>query len=166
MQFTKYIAIALLCAPLAAQAIGRSGNGRIQSVQEGFSTIQPLQLPEFQAADDGSIRLMNSGIMDAMHTQAALYAHRFSVFYPTRTAMDRDTLKLDFASNGWRQSAAPQDQCIDLYYSDRGSATAVVAVWGMGKGVVLVGPKLGVVAYAIDQMIQNLQLDPGACAWK
>lgn len=155
--------------PLAAWPIGRTGTGRVQmqGLEDGFVTLIPPQFPEGKTLPDGTLQLTNSQFVSGFGQDTPeVDAHRFAVFFPTRTSFGRDQLKLDLTANGWMSSSLHQDACIDVYKMESGSFSSAIAVWGVGRGVVFVGKKNAFTTFAIDTFLSNLQLTPGACAWK
>lgn len=167
MKRLKLTAAALVAVflPIMAQPIGRTGNGRMAGLEDGFKTAMPSQLPEVYTGADGSLKCMNPAILDSTGSSPKVIVHRFSVANPTRATMDRDTLKLELLANDWHPKVFAQDPCVDVYVRDQGSVLAVIAVWGEGKGLEVIGARDGFTRRAIDEIIGNLSLDSGACAW-
>jgi hypothetical protein len=159
------IAAIAIMIPISGQTIGRTGNGRMASIEDGFVTNMPSQLPDVQAASDGSLKCMNPAILDSSGSSPSVIVHRFAVANQSRANMDRDSLKLELLANDWHPVSFPQDPCVDLYVKDQGSVLALIGVWGGGKGFEVIGARDGFTRTAINEIVSGLVLDRGACAW-
>lgn len=169
MRVIKTTFVAVLCAaliPSVGETIGRTGNGRMAGLEDGFTAGMPSQLPDVQTGADGTLRCMNPGILDSTGSSPKVLVYRFGMANPSRAKMDRDTLKLELLANDWHPREFQRDPCVDLYVRDQGSALALIAVWGEGKGFEVIGRRDGFTATAINEIVAGLELDPGACAWK
>lgn len=169
MKLFKLSLATALCAVLFSspgQTIGRTGNGRMMGVEDGFTASMPTQLPEVQTGADGSLRCTNPAVMDSSGESPKVIVYRFSVANPSRAQMSRDDLKLELLNNDWKPRAFAKDPCVDLYVRDQGSVLALIGVWGVGKGFEVIGGRNPFTAKAIDEIVAGLVLEPGACAWK
>ena len=160
------IAVMAILLPVMGQTIGRTGNGRMAGLEDGFTASMPSQLPDIQTGADGSLRCINPAILDSTGSSPKVIVHRFATANPSRAKMDRDTLRLELLANDWHVRVFAKDPCVDLYVRDQGSVLALIGVWGVGKGFEVIGSRDQFTANAIDEIVSGLELDIGACAWK
>lgn len=156
----------LLLIPLSAFPIGRSGNGLISSVPDGFTANSPKFFDQSAPLPLDALKISAPTIRTASSSAAPqIELRRFSVEYANDVSLSRTDMRNKFAANGW-WIASHADTCIEIYLSDYESASTAVVTWGMGKGVVILGAKNVLVKASIKSILDSLTLEPGACAWK
>lgn len=155
----------ILAAPNIAFPIGRSGNGRIASLEDGFSTESPKYFDQARELPNNSLRIL----APTVRTSGSLFSpeielRRYEVEFPQEVKLTRQETLARFALHGW-WNAKHADPCVEVFLSDNESASSAVATWGEGRGVVMIGPKNGISKSAIREMLDKLTLEPGACGW-
>jgi hypothetical protein len=150
----------------AALGIGRSGNGTIIDPKSGVTFGQPARFVEATELPGGRLRLISympepsMGAVGNPFLEISSFGFSLSGF----AGLGRAELKEAMQAQGW-VSKPTQDPCVDAYRQSGNGSLAELQAWGVGKGVVVVGPQSFQVKQALDEIRATLRLNEGACAW-
>lgn len=156
---------ALLCASLS-HAIGRSGNGKIVGWEDGFEADSPSAYLLPKKMQEGGLRLARPFAMPGSSSQDDhVDLRRLVVEYPTKANATRVEFVEAMLASGWRQVLS-NDACKESFGFESANIRASLVAWGADRGVVILGVDAPSVAFAIDEIVRTLVIDPGACSWK
>ena len=168
--------VGLLLASPFAWPISGVGNRQIESKASGFVAQIPLDLcrglicglTEIAESskviiEDFSGIIYQSGIARAP-LKLRLVASEFTIQEPNWVNLDRNEIKRTLNSLGWQALASP-NLCMEVWSKMSPSDSTFVATWGRGKGLVLYGPNFPRLNQEARDLIQSIELSPGACAW-
>jgi|GEM_PF-1640481 len=172
------LAGALLLAGAPAGAISRVGNSSIGDtwlVDEalGFTTRFPQGLYNSRELPDDGLELVTSPrfVNDpgrpgfrSLRVQLRSFRSDFGQMANWTQEQVRGAF-LGMNSDVWWEGRAA-DPCVLVFLSERGNLHQLVTTWGAGKGLVVFGEKDADVQRAMRQMLGDLRLDQGACAWQ
>ncbi|MCM2279733.1 MAG: hypothetical protein NDJ89_16790 [Oligoflexia bacterium] len=161
-------------ASFQANAITRVGNSRFGSDDQGFSS---RIAPEFcrngfcstRLTLEGSLILEDHALLIPMASGIFLPARAvvadFAAKYPSWVSLSREEIRNRLANGPWVK-LVHSDPCVEAWLVSQDGTIATVATWGGGKGVVMVAPGAEPLLRAIESMNRDIELIPGACAWK
>jgi hypothetical protein len=159
------IVAAVFVAASSAHPIGRSGNGRMASLEDHASTSIP---PDFQILEpmaNKGVKLTSRSIF-LLHQPASFETRRFSSDFSIFAKFTRDEISAELTKNGWQRSSLPTDPCVDIYDITNNSVASRIIIWGPQTGFVFVGTSNPYSALAFYNMARDLTVDAGACGWK
>ena len=160
------ISISSPFASAVAGGIGRVGNSSIGSDELGFVSPIPSQFPVTQILPE-RIKITSPFIRNS-NGQEQFFVETIHTVFGTEseswTRKDWEDLLLLNTDHLW--VIANDNPCVAGYHwYNREGQIFGLATWGQGKGIVFTS--LGTTASfrAIEQMILQLELSNGACAW-
>ncbi|MEK7357129.1 MAG: hypothetical protein AAB250_11820 [Bdellovibrionota bacterium] len=156
---------ALACASLS-HAIGRSGNGKLVGTEDGFEADAPSAFFMPDSLPNGGLRLNRSFVMPGSgHQSAYIDILRLTAEFPSMGELKRADFVKGFVDQGWT-SMPSANACIEtLRYKGHGTEAAIVA-WGPDKGVVVLTAESDLGTAAVEEIVETLVIDSGACSWK
>jgi hypothetical protein len=157
----------------SAFAVSRVGNGSVGDLKTGFKDNIPAPFRFMNETKDQSVVLRADRILAPNHgsgfsgnnSPLILLIKDFATEYPTLKNQSRAEIEVDFLNSGWKKTSSP-NPCVDNYVQINPSAHAGIAVWGGNKGMVAVGMPAPEVANAIQALLDQVELERGACSWK
>lgn len=159
------VSLALSAAPLVANAIGRSGNGKIRGDEDGFETQVPRPYVVSQDIGRGALRLLDPiRPMGSAGLASFIELRRLSVEFPELTSKTRPEFVDTFVQGTWSQVAS-NNPCLEVLRSESKSALAMIVAWGPGRGVVILAPRSALAEQAAAVVLHSITIDPGACSW-
>lgn len=161
----KIIVLAMMIVSAFTHAAGRVGGGKLSNDDDLYQTKLPAAFSEYEIFDE-TVRLVGpmATLTTGVSSPQFIEVYRFVNESPIK-GNSRQVVEDFYTQNSW-QKIGHTDLCIDVYVKKNVSAITYVAVWGNQAGVVLVGQNNKLTGQSINQMIQNIELLPGACSWK
>lgn len=148
--------------------ISKVGNSVIGSQKTGFQTGIPYPFFDTQVLKSEGMRLRSvvpenhivpgSGSI-VSYIEMNDFDSMFDLSYSTR-----DEARADFLAKGWKELET-KDSCHLSMIIENNSAVTSVSLWGPQKGLVAFGIKTSNVRSGLKQIVDNLTIEPGACAW-
>jgi len=145
--------------------IGRSGNGSsLVSDSLGFRADAPKAFPEIRLLEGEALRLRFPGVefLNGAMIQPFIEVSPISKLFPEVREWSRAQVEEHFNSIGWVK-AQGEDSCIDIYRQPE--SQVFIAIWGIGKGISVIGPDSSNVKVGIREILGTLRLSVGACSW-
>lgn len=166
MKITAWIFI-LFFIP-GAFAVSRVGGGKVKSNSSGFEMTVPNAYARIEPYGQDKVIARGPQFFSANRGLVELFIRiaEFADEFPDAIPQTSSELALRFHLAGWSQHSTVNNSCVLMFSRRSSSLTSYILTWGSGKGFVLNGPGYEDVDQAMQSMIQTLQLDPGACAWK
>lgn len=152
---------------LHANAVSRVGGGKIRSNSSGFETAVPESFALIEVSTENSLRASGPPVVtrESGITRQYVEIVEFNQEFPDAVNLSEQELQSRFSKSGWTATHI-DERCALAISSSNGQVTARIVTWGSGRGVVLKGPDLPGVQDAMTELLTNLKLDTGACAWK
>lgn len=160
-----FIALAMLLAA-SAWGIGRSGNGTISSKETGFIANAPANFILSEELTGERLRLtapvveMKGNVPSRPFLEFGGVGQTLPVLLEAGREQARETL----SSLGWRPKPH-SDPCVDAYQRISEGGDHLIFLWGIGKGLGVIGPHSPYVRNGENEILRTLTLEPGACAW-
>lgn len=170
MKFTLIILglLIFLSSPIAHSAggIGRVGTSSIGSETLGFLTPLPVKFPHTQPLAT-RLKITSPFIRNSNGQEHILVESVHSVFGDDTLTYDRKDWELLAArSSDSIHYVHGEDDCVlGMRWVNRDGQIFGLAVWGGGKGILFSSIGESPSWKAIRDMIQDIQLTDGACAW-
>ena len=166
---TKFV-FTFICSALwalHAGAVSRVGGGKIRSNSSGFETEIPESFALIESSTDNSLRASGRPVLTRENGLTRQYVEivEFDQEFPDAVGLSALELQSRFSKAGWTPVPA-NEHCALAISSSNNRVTARIVTWGSGRGFVLKGPALPDVQKVMAELISNMKLDNGACAWK
>ncbi len=174
MNLQGWIWAGLLAAAPAAQAISRVGNAHIGDPALGFlvEASENFALKTFEDVETEAVLQSKRQVIRFRDDRpqrgyVRVEIHHFSTAFASQVESSREEIPEwlgEWEDVEWTK-VATEDGCIDAYRMTNDTAHAAILMWGVGKGLLLVGERSNYSAEEIGRWIQTLELEEGACAW-
>ena len=149
------------------------GNARIGDASTGFDTKFPDRFFDSRETPSGDFEIQTkpklastAGSQPYFKTfkiQLWQFGTRFPDF-ASRTRSELHKVFLENPSMVWWEGHS-NDPCVEVFLADSGNLYQALATWGSGKGVIVLGERDPDVLRGMREIISELRLAPGACAW-
>ena len=148
-----------------ALGVSRVGGGKIASATDQFVATVPIPFMSRQV--DSETVEMDGPIAMGLNFPGPqiMDARTLRIMFPKLQNDTRTEFRKFFERAGWVHAENPNPCIEELLWSKNKTAAAVVS-WGQDKGMVVVGPLTAEIQRAILQLVNSIQLKPGACAWQ
>jgi hypothetical protein len=163
--------LTMVCAELIAPRsafpiIGRTGNGAICDLVEGYTAQVPVDFNQISLADKGAVILNSDYMIDPQFGGTEnIQATPFSEVYPDQSNMNSASVLAFFQAAPQMTYTVISTPNCSLSLLGEGVNTWVgVSTWGNGNGYILTGLKTDEAKQAILSMLQDTEITP-AC-WK
>lgn len=158
------ILLCLIFISLLAHTASRVGGGKLSNDDDLYEMPISGNFSDYEVFGE-VIRLKGPIVVNSgFSIPAMIQVSRFIDLSPIASS-SREIIFEFYKNNEW-QYEKHNNFCIDIYSKETSSAVTYVAVWGNDKGVILTGQKNSLVENAIEEMLNNIELLPGACSWK
>lgn len=172
MQLNKFYLSALtlacvgLIAPRSAFPIGRTGNGAIYDLAQGYTAQVPTDFSQISLADKGAVILNSNYMLDPeFGVPENMQATPFVEIYPALTNANSATVLAFFQAAPQMTYTAVSTPNCSLSLLGEGVNTWVgVSTWGNGNGYVVAGQKTDEAKQAILSILQNTVIT--SSCWK
>ena len=167
--------IFILCGGVlgASWALGVSqvGGGKVSSVDLGYSANVPATFSQGFLVGPQGVQLQ-SGFLAQNPFGNRLGSLVINLYelpqeWPHLAQLNtRQDFQTALIQLGWSRVTIGSDPCLEIFEKDSSTTISIVIGWGPQKGLHLVGPLSTVVRQGIQDLVQTLTLNPGACSWK
>lgn len=164
-QFCLILAVTLVT--VSSQAISRSGGGKIESRELGFTADAPATYARTNPVENSGLRLWSNTFLPGspgFSPDAFIELRDYSSEFSQLATSDRVQTSDEFARLGWTKTTH-MNACVDVYSRSSTNVTSVAIVWGPRRGMVVLGGVSSEATTAIDEIVRTLSLESGACAW-
>lgn len=149
-----------------AMAISRSGGGKLESADLGFSASAPEAYPRANPISNQGLRLwsgMDFGGSDAL-ANSFLEIRAFGGEFSNLISANRSATSIEFSRIGWLKNAH-SDLCIDVFERDSATIHSVAIIWGSGRGIIVLGGLSKLAKDSVDEIVSTVTLLPKSCGW-
>lgn len=159
-----WILLSFTLISFLAHTASRVGGGKLSNDGDQYEMPMPGNFSDYEIYGE-VVRLKGPIVVSlGFNIPALIQVSRFIDLSPVGSS-SREVIFEFYENNEW-QYKKHNNFCIDIYSKETSSAVTYIAVWGNDKGVILTGQKNSLVENAIEEMLNKIELLPGACSWK
>lgn len=162
----KLILATLLLFAVNSIGVSRIGGGKISSQSSLFQMEVPQSFGPLEQNGTVILAIGPIAFQAGQVIRQFLQIREFTDYYKSLEKLDRGSVQEYFLRTGWDIVPFASNDCVDVYGYANSNSRVFAATWGEGKGVTVVGPNTGLVQITQEQILQSLNLEPGACSWK